>query len=176
MLASVISLLTVGSYLPFQHGQWTQAALPAGTKISIRLSDVISTETNSSGDFFQATLDGPLREGAKTLAPSGSAVEGELVDVDRGRADERAKLTLLLRTLTVEKRLYLVAAQPLTLTNPDSSINLHSADGVAGGRRDHAVYIPNDKCPVAYGPDSRLTFNLADPLLLRVRNDSRGTK
>src|SRR6185369_856358 len=78
--------------------------VPAGTKLRIRLEEPISTERNSPGDIFRASLDGPLAVKGKLLAPSRSAVTGQLTQVSgsSGRVAGGASLTLALRTLMVD--------------------------------------------------------------------------
>ena len=58
--------------------------LNAGMLIPVRLLDGLSSERNSRGDAFTATLDQELVAGGFVIAERGAQVEGEVVSVDRG--------------------------------------------------------------------------------------------
>ena len=73
------------------------ATVPAGTKVHIRLVDSISTERNTAGENFAATLDRPLMVENEVVAPAGSTIFGQLTRVrDAGRVEGRASLTMAL--------------------------------------------------------------------------------
>lgn len=55
--------------------------IPQGTALAIRLVDPIDSEKNQIGDTFHATLNNPLTINGETVVPSGSDVQGHLVDV-----------------------------------------------------------------------------------------------
>lgn len=55
--------------------------IPQGTVLSVRLIDPIDSEKNQVGDTFHATLNQPLTINGDTVIPSGSDVQGHLVDV-----------------------------------------------------------------------------------------------
>jgi len=58
-----------------------KVTIPQGTVLSIRLVDPIDSEKNQIGDTFHATLNHPLTINGDTVVPSGSDVQGHLVDV-----------------------------------------------------------------------------------------------
>ena len=171
------------------------AVVPEGTSIAVRLSQGISTTKNNAGDPFSASLDGPLVVNGKTLAPRGSVVSGMLTDVvDAGRVEGRASLTMVLRRLTVDDKGYSLTTQPLTLVarstkKKDAAIIGGSAaagaliGAIAGGGKGAAIgagvgggsgtgYVLATKGdPVAYGPETRFTFRLSEPLELPVYNN-----
>ena len=71
--------------------------LPAGTALSVRLNETVSTERNSSGDSFRATLVAPVVVDGFVIADRGSKVQGQVVEADRsGRVKGRANLSLAL--------------------------------------------------------------------------------
>jgi len=166
--------------------------VPEGTSIPVRLAQGVSTEKNNAGDPFTATLDGPLVVNGKTLAPRGSGVSGLLTDViDSGRVEGRASLTMVLRRLTIDGEDYSLTTQPLTLVarstkKKDAAIIGGSAvagaviGAIAGGGKGAAIgagvgggsgtgYVLATKGdPVAYGPETRFTFRLTEPLELPV--------
>ncbi|HWB86401.1 MAG TPA: hypothetical protein VG675_19825 [Bryobacteraceae bacterium] len=58
--------------------------LKAGTLIPVRLVDGLSTERNTPGDSFTASLDQPLVVDGFVIAERGARVEGRVVASDRG--------------------------------------------------------------------------------------------
>lgn len=166
------------------------ATMPAGTKIHIRLVDAISTERNSTGDRFAATLDGPLMVEGKTLAPAGSQIVGQLLNVtESGRVKGRAQLTMTLQHLIVGDKEYSLDTNPVTLVarstqKRDAAVIAGSTavgaaiGAIAGGGKGAAigagvgggsgtgVVLATKGAPVAYGPEARFTFTLENPLEL----------
>ena len=69
--------------------------IPAGTLLSIRIDQSLSTSSTQTGDSFRATLDQPLVVDSMVVAERGSRVEGRIVESDPGgRVQGLAKLTL----------------------------------------------------------------------------------
>ena len=58
-----------------------KVTIPSGTALAVRLVDPIDSEKNQIGDTFHATLNNPLTINGETVVPSGSDVQGHLVDV-----------------------------------------------------------------------------------------------
>ncbi len=74
--------------------------IPAGTLISVRLRNGLSTERNSADDSFQATLDAPLIVDGMVIAEKGSVQRGRIVELARsGRVKGRAVLAVELNQL-----------------------------------------------------------------------------
>ncbi len=70
--------------------------LQAGTGLSIRLAQSVSTDRNRSGDLFRGELDAPLIVNGIVVAENGSVALGRLVKVKRarlGKSDLRMELT-----------------------------------------------------------------------------------
>ena len=170
----------------------TQEAVtvPTGTRIHIRLENAVSTKSNSSGDRFSATLDGPLTVDDKVLAPSRSKIVGQLTQVTQsGRIKGRARMTMVLRKMVVDNKEYDLSTRPLTLVAPstkkrDALLIAGSSAfgaiigalagagkgaaigaGIGGGSGTGFVLATRGK-PVAYGPEARFTFTLAEPMQL----------
>jgi len=61
-----------------------RVTLNAGTLISVRLVDGLSSERNAPGDTFLATLDRELVADGFVIAERGARVEGRVVATDRG--------------------------------------------------------------------------------------------
>ena len=169
-----------------------EVTLPAESKISIRLEHAISTEKNSAGDTFTGWLDGPLTVDGKMVAPSRSQVIGKLTQVkDSGRVEGLASLSMVLHTLVVDGDEY--DLETLTLSRVARNTKKKDAaiigggaaagaiiGGIAGGGKGAAIgagvgggsgtgYVLATKGePVAFGPETRLTFYLSEPLELPV--------
>lgn len=58
--------------------------IPAGTLLTVRVDEELSTETVQSGDSFRATLDQPVVIDGFVIAERGSRVEGRVVESDAG--------------------------------------------------------------------------------------------
>jgi hypothetical protein len=171
------------------------ATVPAGTQIQVRLEQGISTERNSSGEEFRASLDKDLMVDGKTVAPAGSEVVGELSSVQEpGRVKGRAKLTMTLRQITIEGEEYDLDVNPLTLVAESTkkkdagTIAGGAAVGavigaIAGGGKGAAIgaasgggagtgYVLATKGKdLKYGPDTRFAFTLSSSLDLPVVKD-----
>ena len=81
--------------------------IQAGTQLTVRLNDGLSTEKNQVGDTFHATLGAPLVVEDETVIPSGADVTGHVVDVkSAGRFAGNSALTLELTSLSVNGKTY----------------------------------------------------------------------
>ena len=58
--------------------------IPAGTLLSVRVDEQLSSSTSQTGDSFRATLDGPLVVDGAVIAERGAKVEGRVAEADRG--------------------------------------------------------------------------------------------
>jgi hypothetical protein len=78
-----------------------QATLAAGTPLTVRTTNTLSTKVVKTGERFLATLEEPLVSGTWVIAPKGSTVEGKIVEADEGgRVKGVASLTVALTGLT----------------------------------------------------------------------------
>jgi len=74
--------------------------LPSGTYLKVILQDGISTEKNSPGDVFNASLSDPVVVDGQIILAQGSTVRGRIVDVQEpGRVKGRAMLKLVLTSV-----------------------------------------------------------------------------
>jgi hypothetical protein len=79
--------------------------IPQGTSVKIRTDSALSTKTANSGDTFTATLTAPLVVDGKEVAPSGSRVQGKVVNSDDGgRVKGVASISVRLTSLRVGNR------------------------------------------------------------------------
>lgn len=78
-----------------------QVTVPAGTLITVRLRDALSTERQSTHDPFFATLDAPLIVEGLVIAERGAQVRGRVIEaLAPGRVKGRAALVLALDELS----------------------------------------------------------------------------
>ena len=81
--------------------------IQAGTQLTVRLNDALSTEKNQVGDTFHATLGAPLVVDDETAIPSGADVTGHVVDVkSAGRFAGNSAMTLELTSVSVNGKTY----------------------------------------------------------------------
>ena len=194
-IAAAVALCTLalGSYALVNRAlSREEIEVPAGTRIQVRLEQAISTAKNSPGDAFTASLNRPLVVNEKTLAPAGSQVTGQLTKVkESGRVKGRARMTMVLRELKVGDDTYDLSTMPLSLVAPKttrkdafiiggSTVLGTIVGAIAGGGKGAAIgagvggaggtgfVLATKGKEIVYGPESRLTFTLAEPVNLPV--------
>jgi hypothetical protein len=75
--------------------------IPAGTLLTVRIDQTLSSETSESGDNFRATLDTPIVIDGYVIAERGARAQGRVVEVDRGgRVRGTASMSLELVSVT----------------------------------------------------------------------------
>ncbi len=83
------------------------ATVPAGTSLSVRLVDALSSAKNKVGEPFAATVDVPVVMDGKTVIPRGARVNGEVVSAAAsGRLTTPAKLYLKLVSIEIGGKTY----------------------------------------------------------------------
>lgn len=90
--------------------------IPAGTLVSVRAEERISTETHHSGDSFRATLDQPLVVDNVVIAERGSRIEGRIAEADAaGRVRGLSRISLeLVRLNTSDGQRVRLQTEPFT--------------------------------------------------------------
>ena len=74
--------------------------IPAGTLVTVRLDQTLSSEQSQAGDTFRATLDAPLIVDGLVIAERGARAEGKVSKVDQsGRVRGLAELALVLTSV-----------------------------------------------------------------------------
>jgi hypothetical protein len=82
---------------PPEPRQPHHVTIPAGTTITIRLADSLSSKKNQPGDVFSGTLDQPLVVDGFAIAERGARVQGKLADVEQaGHLKGASQLSLQL--------------------------------------------------------------------------------
>jgi hypothetical protein len=163
--------------------------VPAGTEISVRLIDAVSTETNETGDTFLASLSHPLETEGVTLFPQDTIVRGKVVSVEEpGRVHGVASISLELTELQTGKgksipiRTELFSEQAKAQKKKDAAIigagaGIGTAIGaITGGKKGAAIgavaggaggtgYVLSTKGKqIKYPSETLMTFKLADSL------------
>ncbi|MBV8051678.1 MAG: BON domain-containing protein [Acidobacteriaceae bacterium] len=84
-----------------------KVTIPSGTALAVRLVDPIDSEKNQIGDTFHATLNNPLTINGETVVPSGSDIQGHLVDVkSAGKFAGQSQVVLQLDSIRSGGQIY----------------------------------------------------------------------
>jgi type IV secretory pathway VirB10-like protein len=115
------------------------AALPPGelgqgTEIRARLLDRLSTAMNQQGDAFHARVASDVYQGSQVLIPTGSEIDGTIVQVSSGRAGGHGSMLLRPETVILPdgSRFRLYAA---TTGTPGSRTRVGSEGTITPGSR-----------------------------------------
>jgi len=111
--------------------------VPAGTQVTVRLEEPLSTRTNETGDVFRASTVEPLTVDGRTVVPEGTEFRGELTELENpGRVEGRARMTLAFRTAKGPEGVFHdIPAQLITIeAQPETGDDLEkvSAGAIAG--------------------------------------------
>jgi hypothetical protein len=92
------------------------ANIPAGARLSVRVTEKLSSESSHVGDRFHGTLAAPVVVNGRTLFPQGAEVTGQVAHVkSSGRLSSPGELTLVLRTVRSGGRTYNVSANAFSI-------------------------------------------------------------
>jgi hypothetical protein len=98
----------------------------------VRLVDPIDSELNRVGDVFHATLNAPLVQDGEVVIPSGSDLQGHLVDVkSAGKFAGKSVVVLQLDSISSGGQTYNI--QTDQYTRDGSSRGKNTAEKVGGG-------------------------------------------
>jgi len=112
--------------------------IPAGTQISIRLTDEVNSEKAQVGDVFHGSVSAPITVSEQTVIPTTADVEGRVAEVrSAGRFAGQSVLTLELTKLTMNGRSY--AIQTNQWSKSGSGRGKATAAKVGGGAAVGAV-------------------------------------
>ena len=163
--------------------------LPAGTTITVRTTNTLSSSTVKAGESFAATLEDPIVDGTWVIAPQGANVRGVIAHSDAGgKVKGRAGLGIRLisiqaadgHNLEVATTTYSVAAQS-TKKKDAKRIGIASGVGAAvgaivGGGKGAAIgagagagagtagVLTTRGGAAVIGSESVITFQLSDPV------------
>jgi hypothetical protein len=128
--------------------------IPAGTIISVRLDNEISSKTSEEEAPFTGSVARPVMVGARTAIPSGAKAKGLIEDAEpAGKQPGGAELSLRLTSVTLDGRLYPLRT---ALVSPKAKGKGRTASSASGGKGD--ITLP---------AQSTLSFKLAEPLKIK---------
>jgi hypothetical protein len=165
--------------------------LPAGTPVTVRLQNAVSSASSNSGDKFDAVLDLPLVIEGKTIAPAGANVVGRVVAAkSSGHLKDPGMIQLALSSIIIDGR-----EVPVTSSSVIARGSSHEKrnwamigggtaggaliGGLAGGGKGALIgsaigagagttgAYATGKKDVGFGAERRLTFRLRDAVVLK---------
>ncbi|HZQ53996.1 MAG TPA: hypothetical protein VFB14_17470 [Bryobacteraceae bacterium] len=78
-----------------------QLTIPAGTFLTVRVNQMLSSDRNQPGDSFTASLVQPLVVNGVVVAEPGQTIAGQVVDTKKSHLGETARLGIQLTDLTL---------------------------------------------------------------------------
>ncbi len=187
------------SNLPFaDHGKVEAArpvvqnlTIPAGTPITVRLQNAVSSATSNSGDRFDAVLDAPLVIDGKTIAGEGANVKGTVVAAHAsGHLSDPGMIQLALSSIEIDGKEVSVSSSSVIARGSShekrnwAMIGGGTAGGaliggLAGGGKGALIgsavgagagttgAYATGKKDVGFGAERRLTFRLRDAVVVK---------
>jgi hypothetical protein len=130
--------------------KFREYTVPAGTKISVRLGEAVSSGTSQAGDNITATLADPVTIDGVQVLPAGSTVRGVVASAEpSGKVKGRASLALNFTHVTAHGETYPIDAKfsmvaPSNKNRDTDKIVLPAAGGaiigaIIGGGKGAAV-------------------------------------
>lgn len=78
--------------------------IPAGTRLTVRLNEELSTKNRRKGSVFSTRLEKPIVVNGRVVVPSGATAYGRILDVERNKRIDRPKLEGTLTSLVIRGR------------------------------------------------------------------------
>jgi hypothetical protein len=166
--------------------------LPVGTRVQVRTTSALSTESAVAGQSFSANLSAPLKIEGKEIAPAGADITGVVADADKGgRVKGVANISLRLTSIEIdgkdvpiETRLFVKNA-PASKKRDAAEIGIGAGIGAAigaiagggkgaaigagaGGAAGTGVVLATRGKPAVVAAESVITFRLSSPLTTQV--------
>jgi hypothetical protein len=110
--------------------------VPAGTVLTVRVGQTLSSKTSQTGQAFLATLAQPVSVGGGTVIPGGSKLSGTVVTAKaQGKVKGEGELSLALTSITVQGQTYHIKTAVLnnTVKGKGSRTAKTTGGGAAGG-------------------------------------------
>jgi hypothetical protein len=142
--------------LPFHDAQ----NLPAGTLITVRLQNSISSENPGDNSSFEAVVDEPIEVAGKRLVPRGTKVSGQIESARASNVRDHGYLRLVLRSMDLSG---------VKLPIQTSSLFVRGNARMAQVRQTKAPTGDNSAAVIRIEKDRRLIFRLTEPVYLVVR-------
>ena len=110
--------------------------VPAGTVLTIRTEQALSSKTSQAGQTFLATLAQPVSVEGRRALPTGATVRGRVVTAKaKGKIKGEGELTLTLSSISVGDHTYEIQTSPLssTVKGKGKRTAATTGGGAAGG-------------------------------------------
>ncbi|HXW93526.1 MAG TPA: BON domain-containing protein [Terriglobales bacterium] len=110
--------------------------VPAGTVLTVRTDQTLSSKTSQTGQTFLATLAQPVSVGGRAALPAGSTVRGRVVNAKaKGKIKGEGQLDLALTGISVGDHTYLIETGVLSSTEKGKGKRTAATTGggAAGG-------------------------------------------
>jgi len=110
--------------------------VPAGTTLTVRVGQALSSKTSQSGQTFLATLAQPVSVGGRTAIPAGATISGTVVSAkSKGKIKGEGELSLALTSVTVNGQTYPIQTGVLDSTTKGKGKRTAATTGggAAGG-------------------------------------------
>jgi hypothetical protein len=110
--------------------------VPAGTVLTVRVGQALSSKTSHTGQTFLATLAQPVSVGGVTAIPARSTVSGTVVTAKaKGKVKGEGELSLALTSITVQRQTYNIKTDVLnnTVKGKGKRTAKTTGGGAAGG-------------------------------------------
>jgi hypothetical protein len=110
--------------------------IPAGTSITVKVGQALSSKDSQEGQTFLATVATPVSVGGKTAIPAGSSASGKVVTAKaKGKIKGEGELSLALTSVTVRGATESVETQVLssTVKGKGKRTAVTTGGGAAGG-------------------------------------------
>jgi hypothetical protein len=167
--------------------------IPAGTVLTIRLDQEVSSKSNQEGDRFLASLAQPLVIQGKTVAPAGAPVSGKVTEAHAaGKFKGGATLNLSLDTVLIQQNRYAIQTTPIAETSKGKGKRSAAMigggtgagaliGGIAGGGKGAAIgalvgagtgtagaAMTGNKNDITLPAEAALSFKLTAPITLKL--------
>ena len=84
---------------------WAQRiVIPAGTRLTVRLNEDLSTQNRRKGSVFSTRLEKPIMVDGRVVVPAGALAYGRILDVERNKRVDRPKIDGTLTSLMIGGR------------------------------------------------------------------------
>ncbi len=110
--------------------------IPAGTVLTVKTSQALSSKTSQAGQTFLATLAQPVSVGKKRALPAGATVSGRVVTArEKGKIKGEGELSVELTSISVGGHTYPIHTNTLdsTVKGKGSRTAKTTGGGAAGG-------------------------------------------
>jgi hypothetical protein len=103
--------------VPVQKPKPQPIVVPAGTALTVTMSQALSSKTSQAGQTFLATLAQPISVEGRPALPSGATVSGKVVSAKaKGKIKGEGELSLTLTSISVKDHTYAVRTSVISST------------------------------------------------------------